>query len=224
MVSRNYYTIIGKLPLPDTTNTWYHLSASWDNNTFVTYLNGEIDISSQPYSQGYVAPLNCTFSLCDEGIDIGGYRFISQDGSYFSAQYFRGLIDEVRVWSVGRTQSQIKSTMNTVLSGSELGLVYYWRFDEGHGLLVDSLAFTSYGTLGGGIVESEPRWVESDAPLTNPYPAPTTQPPSVTCNTNESGLYATATILSIVFIILGAIGGIIGYRCYQRGGSYNELK
>jgi len=219
-----YFTIIGNLPLPDTTNSWYHLSASWNNNTFVTYLNGEIDISSQPYNQGYLAPFNCTFSLCDEGIDIGGYRFINSDGNYFSSQYFKGIIDEVRVWNVGRAQSDIKATMNTVLTGGEPGLMYYWRFDEGMGVLVDSLAFTSYGTLGGGIVDTEPRWVQSDSPLANPYPA-APHPGGVTCNTNESGVYATASVLSIVFVIVGFILGIIGHRCYQqRGASYNELK
>jgi len=220
-----YFTIIGSAVLPDTSNTWYHLAASWDNTTFVTYLNGEIDSSSQPYTQGYIAPLNCSFSLCDEGLDIGGYRFLDQQGNYYSRQYFTGLIDEVRVWTVGRTQSQIKSTMSTVLSGSESGLMYYWRFDEGNGLLVNSLAFASYGTLGGGIVAAEPKWVQSDSPLTNPYPAPT-QPNSAPCNTNESGVYATASVLSIVFILLGVVIGIIGYRCYQRGGGegYNELK
>jgi len=219
-----YFTIVGNNPLPDTSNTWYHLSSSWDNKTFVTYVNGVLDVSSQPYNQGYVAPLNCTFSLCDEGIDIGGYRFLTEQGTYFSNQYFRGLIDEVRVWNVGRTQSEIKATMNTVLSGGEPGLVYYWRFDEGMGLLVDSLAFASYGTLGGGIAAAEPRWVQSDAPLTNPYPPPTQGGGgSVTCNTNESGLYATASILSIVFVIGGMILGIIGYRMYQNR-DYKELK
>lgn len=215
-----YYTMIGTKPLPDTSNTWYHLSASWDNKTFVTYLNGEIDATTQPYSKGYIEPLNCSTAMCDEGIDIGGYRGIGLDGKYYSHQYFRGLIDEVRVWSVGRTQSQIKSTMNTVLSGNEQDLVYYFRFDEGKGVIVSSQAFTSVGTLGGGIVNAEPRWVESDSPLTNPYPAP----PPVTCNVNQAGLYATATILSILFVITGAVVGIFGYKRCQAGGSYVPLQ
>jgi len=219
-----YFTIIGNSPLPDTSNTWYHLSATWDNKTFITYVNGEIQVSSQPYTQGYLAPRGCTFSLCDEGLDIGGYRFLSEQGTYFSYQYFTGLIDEVRVWNVGRTQSEIKASMNTVLSGGEAGLMYYWRFDEGMGLLVNSLAFASYGTLGGGIAAAEPRWVPSDSPLTNPYP-PTQipSPPSVTCNTNESGLYATAALLSIAFVIVGMILGIFLYRRYQNS-DYKEIK
>jgi len=221
--NNGYFTQVGNKPLADTTNTWYHLSASWDNKTFVTYINGELDVSSQPYNQGYVEPLNCTFSLCDEGIDIGGYRYLSEAGTIFTNQYFRGLIDEVRLWSVGRTQSEIKATMNTVLSGGEPGLLYYWRFDEGMGLLVHSLAFASYGTLGGGIESAEPRWVESDAPLTNPYPPTQDGGVSVTCNTNEAGLYATASILSILFVIVGMILGIIGYKKYQNR-DYNQLR
>jgi len=222
-----YFTMVGRNPLGDTTNTWYHISASWDNVTFTSYLNGEVDIQTMPYNGGFVFPKNCSFAMCDEGLDIGGYRFIDQTGNYFNGQFFTGLIDEVRVWNVGRTQAQIKSTMNTVLSGGEPGLLYYFRFDEGTGLLVNSLAFAAFGTLGGGIIASEPRWVQSDSPLTNPYPPPSPVPTpggSVTCNSNESGLYATAAILSIVFIIVGAIVGILGFKWYQRSGNYNELK
>jgi len=223
--SGQYFTMIGSAPLPETSNTWYHVAASWDNKTFNTYVNGELDISSQPYNQGYTAPLNCTYSLCDEGIDIGGYRFLTEGGSYFSYQYFTGLIDEVRVWKVGRSQNDIKASMNTVLSGGEFGLVYYWRFDEGAGLLVDSLSLASYGTLGGGIADAEPKWVQSDSPLTNPYPAPTVPGGGgpVTCTSNESGLYATAAILSILFVIGGAVLGIIGFRMYLRN-DYKEIK
>jgi len=176
-----YYTIIGNTNSDFTSGlTWVHLAVSWNNQTIVTYINGLIDVIQQPYARGYLAPLSCNFSLCDDGIDIGGYRFLTPQGTYFSNQYFTGLIDEVRVWNMGRTQDEIRSTMGTVLSGGEPGLLYYWRFDEGTGLLVNSQAFPSYGTLGGGIVNTEPKWVESDSPLTNPYP------PSggVTCNCN----------------------------------------
>jgi len=219
-----YYTMVGSKILDFTSGlTWIHLAASWNNQTFTTYINGEIDVVQLPYTLGYLQPLTCTFSLCDEGIDIGGYRFLTTGGTYFSYQYFTGVIDEVRVWSVGRTQQEIKSTMSTVLSGSETGLLYYWRFDEGTGLLVNSQAFPSFGTLGGGIVDAEPKWVLSDSPLTNPYPPPQSGGGSATCVTNEAGLYATAAILSVLFVIGEIIIGIVGYRKFQTR-EYKQLQ
>jgi len=218
-----YYIIVGNTPLAPVTNTWFHLAASWNNQTFTTYVNGVVDVTLEPYNNGYVEPLNCSFALCDEGLDIGGYRFINEQGNIYSRQYFTGLIDEVRVWNIGRSQSDIQKTMNTVLQGDESGLVYYYRFDEGMGIIVNSQATTSVGILGGGIEAAEPRWVQSDAPISNPYSPP---PQTYTCVTsnNESGLYATAAILSIVFIIVGMVIGILVYKRFALQPEYKEIK
>ncbi len=43
---------------------------------------------------------------------------------------FAGLIDEVRIWNIARTEKQIRSDMNKQLNGDEAGLVGYWKFDE----------------------------------------------------------------------------------------------
>jgi len=171
----------------------------------------------QPYNQNppYITPLNCSFPLCDEGIDIGGFRFVAGDGTLWNGQYFSGLIDEVRVWNIGKTQGDINNNMKTVLTGNENGLVYYWRFDEGAGLLVSSQALTGYGTLGGGIQAAQPLWVQSDSPLSNPYPAPPVPGcpvVSAPCNCNEAGVYVAGSILGILFIIVGMIVGILGYN------------
>jgi len=220
-----YYTIVGAQTLPETTNTWYHLAASWNNITLVAYVNGIVDATKTPYQDGYKDPLNCSFALCDEGIDIGGYRFLDTTGSYFSGQYFRGLIDEVRVWNIGRTQSEIQSTMGNTLSGTEQGLVYYWRFDEGAGLLVNSQAMVSYGTLGGGITAAEPRWVQSDSPISNPFPVPGTPGGGpVQCNVNESGVYVAGSILGILFILIGIIIGVFVYKKFCLGNDYQAVK
>lgn len=40
---------------------------------------------------------------------------------------FNGAIDEVRLWGVDRTQSEIVEAMNTTLTGLEYGLIGYWR-------------------------------------------------------------------------------------------------
>ena len=58
---------------------------------------------------------------------------------------FNGKIDEVRIWNVARTESQIQNTMNTILSPeyystSDSGLVGYWRLDEGTGQTAEDLS------------------------------------------------------------------------------------
>ncbi len=45
--------------------------------------------------------------------------------------HFDGLIDEVRVWNIVRTEAEIQATMNTLLQGNEPGLAGYWNFDDG---------------------------------------------------------------------------------------------
>lgn len=62
---------------------------------------------------------------------------------------FDGSIDELRIWSIARTASEIHSTMYKPLIGNEPGLVGYWRFDEQSGQTVfDSSSFNNDGILG----------------------------------------------------------------------------
>lgn len=44
--------------------------------------------------------------------------------------YHRGLLDEVRIWSTARSQTEIRANMNTALNGTEPGLMVYYNFDE----------------------------------------------------------------------------------------------
>ena len=46
-------------------------------------------------------------------------------------EFFDGLIDEVRVWNIVRTGTEIRATMGTPLQGNEPGLAGYWNFDDG---------------------------------------------------------------------------------------------
>ena len=45
--------------------------------------------------------------------------------------YFKGKMDEVRIWNIARTEAEIQASMNTSLTGNEAGLVGYWNFDDG---------------------------------------------------------------------------------------------
>jgi hypothetical protein len=86
-------------------------------------------------------------------LQIGGN---SHDGHYYS-----GVIDEVRVWNVVRTADQLGADKNRRLAGNEAGLVGYWRFDDGSGLL----ASDSGPSQNHGVLQGPAQWTLSDAPI-----------------------------------------------------------
>ena len=66
-----------------------------------------------------------------------------------------------------RTANEISSAYNFTLSGSEIGLVCYYRFDEGEGDVIYSPVGEN-GHLGdvNGEDSRDPERVESTAPIT----------------------------------------------------------
>ncbi|MCG3127192.1 MAG: hypothetical protein CHACPFDD_02050 [Phycisphaerae bacterium] len=66
-----------------------------------------------------------------------------------SGNYFRGRIDEFRIWNVARSAAEIAANFNTTLIGSEPNLLLYYRFDEGAGLSTSDLAGNLDGFLSG---------------------------------------------------------------------------
>lgn len=126
-----------------TYNTWYHVAVVYSGGGLTAgltlYING-IKQKLEGYTgYGNTTPLNTTSS---NGM-IGG----RSDG-----QYYKGAIDELRVWSVTRLEAQINADMYKVLTGGETGLVGYWRFEEGLGSSVanDSSLSKNHGSLKNG--------------------------------------------------------------------------
>jgi len=208
-----YYTITGAPKV--TENHWYHVAGSWDNTTLSLYVDGELDAFQNPYEQGYSKGMVCIYPLCEEGMQIGGFRCCQR----VSSQYFRGLIDEVRVWTVGRSQKDIQESMHTTLSGGEAGLLYYWRFDEAAKSLVVSLADDAYGTLGGGVESAEPKWVRSDAPITlsDPKSSTTANDSRYKVIQTSPAVIGVGAAIVVVSLIIGIFIGIcVGSKFAKR--------
>ncbi|MBI3502183.1 MAG: DUF1573 domain-containing protein [Bacteroidetes bacterium] len=127
-ISSNVLAVVG---------TWYHIVGTNDGTTAKIYVNGVLK------SSGSVDP---NYSGYTGGTWIGGE---SCCGNYFS-----GLIDEVRIWNVTRTQSQITSTMGRRLFGNEAGLVAYYNFDNG--TVTDLSSGGHNGTLNNGATTVTP--------------------------------------------------------------------
>jgi len=124
---------------------WYHLAG-------VAVADGELKLYVDGQEEG-------------NSVDIGALRqkldryFIgSATGDGMSM--FEGVIAEVRVWNLPRSEEEIVQESRKVLNGTERGLVGYWRINEGPGAMV--FDFSSYNNV--GPIKGEPRWSANIVP------------------------------------------------------------
>ncbi|MCX6249139.1 MAG: lectin-like protein [Bacteroidetes bacterium] len=94
---------------------YYHIAAVANAGTMYLYVNGVLVGSIS----GVTVP-NVNRTLC-----YLGHSNFSGEG------YFNGQMDEVRIWNVARSASQISNDMIDQSLGAETGLIAYYNFDEG---------------------------------------------------------------------------------------------
>ena len=92
---------------------WTHLAGTYDGDVLQLYING-----------GAVEPVSTPTPIPIGSNGIGFYL-----GRYLT-DTFRGLIDDVRLWNVERTMTDIQDNMGNELVGNETGLVGYWKLNE----------------------------------------------------------------------------------------------
>ena len=99
---------------------WNHLAATFDGERLRLYANGVV-IADVPDT---VADYDDVFFVNPPTMSLvqAAVPGITQVGT--------GAIDELRVWNLARTQSELQDTSLTPLLGSEAGLVGYWNFDN----------------------------------------------------------------------------------------------
>ena len=81
------------------------------------------------YFDGVLAGTNVADSPPVFGLDTWILGAEADGGSYGSDS-LNGVIDEVRVWSVARSEAQINCTIDWALTGAEGGLYAHWPMDE----------------------------------------------------------------------------------------------
>lgn len=143
--NNNYYPLTGGTLAQ---GEWAHIALTYDeaDETLTGYLNGEQ--TAQRTDVPSVSNPNDTLTM---GVDPW-----SQDSEYFDGQF-----DEVRIWNIERSQSEIQNTMNTPLGGDESGLTHYYSLEEGSG----STAYDVTGDVDGTFM-GDASWVDNNvAPL-----------------------------------------------------------
>ncbi len=96
-------------------NVWHHIAVTHDGTTTTVYVNGNS-----------VGAATRTYNTTGTNFQIGA---IQRSGGNYT-NLFTGSIDEVRVWNVVRTQSEIQNNMNVELSSGS-GLIAAYHFNQG---------------------------------------------------------------------------------------------
>lgn len=96
-----------------TLGVWYHIAVSKEESSITFFVDG--------------VQLGLVQAGASEINDSTAPLRIGAHGN--GEAYFDGLIDDVRVWNVARTQEEIVADMNRELVGNEPGLVGYWKMN-----------------------------------------------------------------------------------------------
>lgn len=132
-----------------TKDKWYHLAATYDGDTMKLYVNGVLEATSTTEK----GPIK----YADSWLSIGAYKDDNEEIPV------NGLIDEVRIWKITKTQAQIRAEMCHKLTGNEPGLVHYYTLNDGAGTAVTDKLGTANGVLKN--IDPTTGWKVSGAPI-----------------------------------------------------------
>ena len=123
------------------TEQWHHVAVVVNGTNMTLYIDGSASAN---------ASYSGNISNNTEDLHIG-------QSAGFGDRYFDGIIDEVRIWNVARTASEIANNISTAFSGAEAGLSAYFPMNEGTGMtagnLVDPACSASFENM------DESNWV-----------------------------------------------------------------
>ncbi|MCF6212654.1 MAG: Ig-like domain-containing protein, partial [Flavobacteriaceae bacterium] len=115
---------------------WHHFAVTRTGTTTTVYIDGVQEAQKNPTTNG------------------GGVTNLSNATSFKlgkafnSTDTFKGQMDEVRVWNVARTLSEIQDNRFKILTGNETNLAALFRLDEGTGTTInDATSNNNDGTL-----------------------------------------------------------------------------
>lgn len=123
-------------------NIWTHLAFAYTASGSV----GQIYFDGQP-----VTTYKTTTGTYTQMRDTT-YAFMV--GRQNAGNYFVGCIDDVRLWNTARSAAQVLANYATELTGSESGLVGYWKFNDNTGTTADDLTSNAKD----GTLTSGPSW------------------------------------------------------------------
>lgn len=118
------------LYLPD--GYWSHVAMVVQPKKITLYVNGNSWSLNDTFDpQGFNAPLDIGLDNCCE-------------------RYFKGSIDEVKVWNKALTKQEIRAAMHPTSQNDAANLVAYYQFNETQGPILDKIGSAHAGISGNG--------------------------------------------------------------------------
>ena len=116
-------------------NQWTHIAVTYDNGVIRTYANGNL-----------VHTFNGSGAIGDANTGQNDFRIGGRQMQIIT-HYFQGRLDEVRLYNLALTASEVSALVGT----ANLGPIGYWKFDENSGTTAaDSSGNNNTGTLMSG--------------------------------------------------------------------------
>jgi len=150
---------VDMIPIEYTPGEWVHVALVHGDGMLRAYKNG-VEVGAL-LSGATQQP-----TTGEPVLDLGGV-IVSSD----RVLTFDGQIDELRLWSIARTESQVSMDMNAPLSTLDPALVAYYQMSDGSGTVLSDDSLNGHsGTLYDGARGlpgngSPAMWVDSTAPL-----------------------------------------------------------
>ncbi|MNJ86162.1 hypothetical protein D3C87_36490 [compost metagenome] len=99
-------------------NACHHVAYTYNNGINTLFIDGIFQVS-----------LNQSFSLKSTDRYSLGQEFDLPMGTL--SQFYKGTMDDLRIWNFVKSQAQVQALMNQELTGTETGLLAYYNFNQG---------------------------------------------------------------------------------------------
>ncbi len=131
------YRASGLSQITVTDNNWHHVAGVCNNGRWEVWVDG---ILESFLNTGYLATDLTTQNV---PLTFGNYYD-------YNSNFYRGDIDEIRIWKTARTRDQLRANMSRKFTAADPNLVAYFRFDETNGNTFKDFSLSnSAGTING---------------------------------------------------------------------------
>ena len=142
------HTAYGQVPID---GTWIHVAATISGTAGSTNGTGKLFVNGNL--------VGTKTNMYVPAVMTRNNQYLGK--SNWNDPYLNAKMDEFRIWNYVRSQQEIQATMNNTLTGSESGLVAYYKMNDGSGTsLADSSSNSNTATLN-NMTDSD--WIQGNA-------------------------------------------------------------